>query len=66
MPPLSPSGLLPNTDAVVSTVDPWFRRMVFIGGGLCALAVVAFVVYKLMLGSGADELRAIAQEMTRR
>jgi hypothetical protein len=40
--------------------------MVMIGGGLCALAVVAFVVYKLMLGSGADELRSIAQEMTRR
>lgn len=66
MPPLSPSGELPLTDAPLAANDPWFQRMVMIGGGLCALAVVAFAVYKLMLGSGADELRSIAQEMTRR
>lgn len=66
MPSLSPSGLLPHNDAIIATGDPWLQRMVYIGGGLCALAVVAFVVYKLMLGSGADELRSIAQEMTRR
>lgn len=66
LPPLSPSGELPHTDAVISTVDPWFQRMVLIGGGLCGLALVAFIVYKLMLGSGADELRSIAQELTRR
>ncbi len=66
MPPLSPSGELPANDAVVSTVDPWLQRMMYIGGGLCVLAIVAFVVFKLMLGSGADELRSIAQEITRR
>lgn len=66
LPPLSPSGALPQTDAVLATEDPWFQRMVLVGGGCCALAVVLFVVYKLMLGSGADELRAIAQELTRR
>jgi len=66
MPPLSPSGELPNTDAVIATVDPWFQRMVLIGGGMCALAIVAFVVFKLMLSSGASDLQAIAQEMTRR
>ncbi len=66
MPPLSPSGELPQTDTILSTRDPWFERMAYIGGGMCVLAVVAFVAYKLMLGSGADELRSIAQEMTRR
>lgn len=66
MPPLSPSGELPQTDAVLATSDPWFERMVYIGGGMCVVAVVAFVAYKLLLGSGADELRSIAQEMTRR
>jgi type VI secretion system protein ImpK len=66
MPPLSPSGALPQTDAVLATEDPWFQRLVLVGGGCCALAVALFVVYKLMLGSGADELRAIAQELTRR
>lgn len=66
MPPLSPSGGLPSNDAVISNVDPWLQRLVYISGGLCALALVAFVVFKLMLGSGADELRSIAQEITRR
>lgn len=66
MPPLSPSGLLPGNDAVIATGDPWLQRLVYIGGGLCVLAIVSFVVFKLMLGSGADELRSIAQEITRR
>lgn len=66
MPPLSPSGELPPHDAILSTRDPWFERLVYIGGGLSVLAVLAFVVYKVMLGSGADELRALAQELTRR
>ncbi|WP_051670769.1 DotU family type IV/VI secretion system protein [Bryobacter aggregatus] len=66
MPPLSPSGELPPTDAVLASRDPWFQRMVLIGGGLCVMAVLAFVVYKVLLGSGADELRSLAQELTRR
>ena len=66
MPPLSPSGELPAYDAVLSTTDPWFQRLVYVGGGLSILAVLAFIVYKVMLGSGADELRALAQELTRR
>lgn len=66
MPPLGPSGLLPTNDAVIASDDPWVKRMLYIGVGLLATAVVAFVVFKLMLGSSADELRSIAQEITRR
>ena len=66
MPPLGPSGLLPTNDAVIASADPWVKRMLYIGVGLLATAVVAFVVFKLMLGSSADELRSIAQEITRR
>lgn len=65
MPPLSPSGELPQTDAVLQTGDPWLQRLVYAGGGLCVLALVLFVVYKVVLGGGADELRALAQELKR-
>lgn len=66
MPPLSPSGELPPNDAVLSTVDPWFQRLVFTAGGIAVLAVLLFVLYKVLLGSGADELRGLAQELIRR
>ncbi len=66
MPALGPAGELPQNDAIIATTAPWFQRMVLLGGGLCALAIVLFVVYKLMLGSAADELQSIALEMTRR
>jgi type VI secretion system protein ImpK len=66
MPLLGPSGELPQNDAVISQADPWLRRMMMIGGGMCALAVVLFAAYKLMLGSAASELQSIALEMTRR
>jgi type VI secretion system protein ImpK len=66
MPPLSPRGALPPVDAPVVMGDPWLARVMYAGGGLLTLSVVLFVVYKLMLGSGADELRAIAQDLVRR
>ncbi len=66
MPPLSPRGELPPTDAPVATRDPWMQRLVYIGGGLLTLSIVLFVVYKVLLGSGVDELRALAQDLVRR
>jgi hypothetical protein len=38
----------------------------YIGGGLLLLSLVMFVGYKLMLGSGVDELRSLAQDLVRR
>jgi type VI secretion system protein ImpK len=66
MPPLSPRGELPPTDAPVFTGDPWIARFMYIGGGLLLLSLVMFVGYKLMLGSGVDELRSLAQDLVRR
>ncbi|GAB4415958.1 MAG: hypothetical protein OHK0021_22540 [Bryobacter sp.] len=66
LPPLSPQGGLPPVDAPVVTRDPWQSRLLYLGGGLLALSLVLFVVYKLMLGAGADDLRTLAQELVRR
>lgn len=66
MPPLAPSGELPPNDAVLSTTDPWLQRLMAAAGGTCVLTVALFVLYKVLLGSGADELRGLAQELIRR
>ncbi len=66
MPPLSPRGALPPSDAPLAVGDPWLPRVMYGGLACLALSVALFVVYKLMLSSGADELRAIAQDLVRR
>ncbi|MBZ2183767.1 MAG: DotU family type IV/VI secretion system protein [Bryobacter sp.] len=66
MPPLGPSAELPQNDFIPAQTDPWLKRMALAGGGLCVLAAVLFVIYKIMLGSAGGELQTIALELTRR
>ena len=56
--PLSPEWA-PPAESVQAPVDPWSRRFL-IGAISCfALMVLLFVVYKLVLGSGASGLETI-------
>ncbi len=56
--PLSPSWA-PPPEAVQAPTDPWSRRFL-IGALSCfALMVLLFVIYKLVLGSGASGLETI-------
>lgn len=61
LPELSPSWRLPSEPARVYR-DPWVKRLA-IGAAAClVLALLLFFSYKLMLGSGASELRAVAAQ----
>jgi type VI secretion system protein ImpK len=50
--PLSPRGLLPSDAVRVAHSDPWVRRLGILTISIVALAVIAFVVFKLILNSG--------------
>jgi len=49
----------PPAEQVKKTGDPWSRRLLFASVACFVLAVLLFVVYKLVLGSGASGLQAI-------
>jgi len=51
--PLSPAWALPG-DTVRSGSDPLVRRLGFLAFGLASLAVVLWVIYKVLLYSGAN------------
>jgi type VI secretion system protein ImpK len=59
---LSPAWRLPQEAARRAGGDPWARRLVFAAIGCAALLLVLFVVFKLSLGSGISDLRALALE----
>jgi len=57
---LSPEWRPPEDRVASVGRDPWVRRLA-VGAGLAALLAVAlFVVYHLLLGNGAEELRRLA------
>jgi type VI secretion system protein ImpK len=57
---LSPAWQPPADQLAPVARDPWVRRLAVGIGVLAALVVVLFVVYRLALGSGAEELRRLA------
>jgi type VI secretion system protein ImpK len=50
--PLSPRGLLPSDAVRVAHSDPWVRRLAIAAFSIVGLALVLFVVFKLVLNSG--------------
>lgn len=60
---LSPRGEPPPDETVPRPRDPWLRRLLWTGAGLAALAVVLFVVYSLLLGSGVEAAEEIAERI---
>jgi type VI secretion system protein ImpK len=59
-PELSPRWRLPETSFQPAAADPWLRRLSFAAGGLAALALALFAVYRSLLSSGAAALAEIA------
>ena len=50
--PLSPRGLLPSDAVRVAHSDPWVRRLGILTVCMVALAIISFVIFKLVLNSG--------------
>lgn len=57
---LGPRGMIPAESIRLAQSDPWIRRLA-LGAAACALlALLCFVMFKLLLVSGASDLHAIA------
>ncbi len=56
---LSPAWTLPNDEVTPESQDPWIRRLGLVGLAIFALAAVLWVIYRLVLGSGAADLQAL-------
>ena len=59
---LAPAWALPQDPPRAAGSDPWVKRLTFAAAGCAVLAVLLFVVFKLMLGSGVSDLRALATQ----
>lgn len=58
---ISPSWRLPGVQAVGTAGDVWTKRLQW-GAGVCAgLAMLCFVVYKVLLSSGLSSLRSLVR-----
>lgn len=62
---LSRRGEPPPDESVPRRRDPWLRRLVWTAAGLAVLAVVLFVAYSLLLGSGVEAAEEIAERIVR-
>ncbi|HEX9109505.1 MAG TPA: DotU family type IV/VI secretion system protein [Longimicrobiales bacterium] len=49
----------PPADAIAVPRDPWVKRLAWAAVGMVALALVLFIVYKLMLHGGLSDIRAL-------
>ena len=56
---LSPYWAIPPGKVKVMGSDPWVKRLLWMAVGSLVLVVVLFGIYKISLGAGASELRAI-------
>ena len=55
---LSPSWQLPPETVQSAAKDGWTRRLAMVAAACFLLALVMFIVYKLSLGSGANQIQA--------
>ncbi|MGC9970230.1 MAG: DotU family type IV/VI secretion system protein [Bryobacteraceae bacterium] len=56
---LSPFWAIPPGKVKVMGSDPWVKRLLWTAVGSFVLVIVLFGIYKISLGAGASELRAI-------
>jgi type VI secretion system protein ImpK len=56
---LSPYWAIPPGKVKVMGSDPWVKRLLWMAVGSLVLVIVLFGIYKISLGAGASELRAI-------
>ena len=59
---LAPAWVLPADPPVASGADPWVRKLTWAAIGCAVLAFLLFVIFKLSLGGGVFDLRAIATQ----
>jgi len=62
-PPALSSAWRPPDEVISSAKDPWIRRLGVAALGLLVLAIVLWAGYRLALGSGASELRGLADRL---
>lgn len=62
LPGLSPSWMLPQEPVRKSGGDPWARYLGIAAIGCFVLLVVLFLIFKLSLGGGISDLRALAMQ----
>ena len=62
---LSPRGGLPADAIRLASTDPWLKRLMISTLSAFSLAVVLFLVFKLVLSAGASELSALASQFPR-
>lgn len=58
-PPLSPAWALPQNEQVPAARDPWMPRLLIAAGVAALIAITLFVLFRLSLGAGLDELGAL-------
>jgi type VI secretion system protein ImpK len=58
---LAPDGALPTGEALPRAKDPWLLRLGYVAVAAAALAIVLFVIYRLVLHPGIEELSDLAR-----
>lgn len=56
---------LPERRAALLLGDPWIKKLMYTTVGVGILALVLFIVYKLVLGSGLSSLRTLATPLSK-
>jgi type VI secretion system protein ImpK len=57
---LSPAWILPADPPRAAGTDPWVKRLTIAAGSCLVLALVLFVIFKVVLGSGVSSLADLA------
>ena len=60
---LAPEWALPPDAPRATGSDPWVKRLMWSAAGCAILALVLFLVFKLTLNSGVNDLHAIANQV---
>lgn len=58
-PELSPRGGVPPDAIRLAQSDPWLRPLMIVAGSTFAVAIILFVLFKLLLSSGAAEISTL-------
>ncbi len=62
---ISPYWRIPHQAFQQGSADPWVKRMVWVAGSCLSVAVVGFILYKVILGSGLSALESMAGTVAR-
>jgi type VI secretion system protein ImpK len=62
---ISPYWRIPHQAFVQGSSDPWVKRFMWVAGSCAGLAVICFVLYKVMLSSGLSALESMAGTVAR-